>query len=57
VSRFEGSTTPPVRSSEWKKQVTRLVTFRKTLYASLDPLHVDLDCYLDFHNRERAHQG
>ncbi len=33
------------------------VAFRKTLYASLDQLQHDLDRYLEFYNRERAHQG
>jgi transposase len=33
------------------------VAFRKTLYESLDQLQADLDQYLDFYNRERAHQG
>jgi len=33
------------------------VAFRRTLYESLDPLQQDLDRYLEFYNRERAHQG
>lgn len=33
------------------------VAFRKTEYESLDQLLVDLDRYLAFYNRERAHQG
>jgi len=33
------------------------VAFRKTLYESLDHLQGDLDRYLEFYNRERAHQG
>lgn len=33
------------------------VAFRRTLDQSLDQLQGDLDRYLDFHNRERAHQG
>jgi transposase InsO family protein len=33
------------------------VAFRKTLYESLDQLQTDLDRYLEFYNRERAHQG
>ena len=33
------------------------VAFRKTLYESLDQLQTDLDHYLEFYNRERAHQG
>ena len=33
------------------------VAFRNTLYESLDQLQADLDRYLDFYNRERAHQG
>jgi len=33
------------------------VAFRKTLYESLDQLQGDLDRYLEFYNRERAHQG
>lgn len=33
------------------------VAFRKTFYESLDQLQVDLDRYLEFYNRERAHQG
>lgn len=31
--------------------------FRKTFYESLDELQRDLDRYLEFYNRERAHQG
>lgn len=31
------------------------VTFRKTLYESLDQFQADLDRYLEFYNRERAH--
>jgi hypothetical protein len=33
------------------------VAFRKTLYESLDQPQTDLDRYLDFYNRDRAHQG
>ena len=33
------------------------VAFRKTEYQSLDQLQADLDRYLAFYNRERAHQG
>ena len=33
------------------------VAFGKTLYESLDQLQADLDRYLQFYNRERAHQG
>ena len=33
------------------------VAFRKTFYESLDQLQADLDRYLEFYNRERAHQG
>jgi hypothetical protein len=33
------------------------VAFRQTLYESLDQLQRDLDEYLIFYNRERAHQG
>jgi hypothetical protein len=33
------------------------VAFRKTLYESLEQLQRDLDEYLAFYNRERAHQG
>jgi transposase InsO family protein len=33
------------------------VAFRKTFYESLDQLQADLDRYVDFYNRERAHQG
>ena len=33
------------------------VSFRKTFYESLDQLQQDLDRYLAFYNRERAHQG
>jgi hypothetical protein len=33
------------------------VAFRKTLYESVEQLQTDLDKYLDFYNRERAHQG
>jgi hypothetical protein len=31
--------------------------FRKTFYESLDQLQRDLDRYLEFYNRPRAHQG
>jgi hypothetical protein len=31
--------------------------FRRTFYESLAPLQADLDRYLAFYNRERAHQG
>jgi transposase len=33
------------------------VAFRRTHYASVAQLQQDLDKYLDFYNRERAHQG
>src|SRR5262249_37979420 len=33
------------------------VAFRRTLYESVDQLQRDLDPYLEFYNRERAHQG
>jgi transposase InsO family protein len=33
------------------------VAFRKTLCASVDQLQDDLNRYLDFYNRERAHRG
>src|SRR5262249_36812350 len=33
------------------------VTFRKKFYESVDELQRDLDAYLEFYNRERAHQG
>jgi transposase InsO family protein len=33
------------------------VTFRKTLYTSLDQLHGDLDAFLDEYNTCRPHQG
>jgi len=33
------------------------VAFRKTLYESLEQLQRDLDQYITFYNRERAHQG
>ena len=33
------------------------VAFRKTFYQSLEQLQRDLDEYLAFYNRERAHQG
>jgi len=33
------------------------VSFRKTFYESVDQLQADLDRYLEFYNRERAHQG
>lgn len=33
------------------------VAFRRTFYESLAQLQTDLDRYLDFYNRERAHQG
>jgi transposase InsO family protein len=33
------------------------VAFRKTFYESLEQLQRDLDAYLAFYNRERAHQG
>ena len=33
------------------------VAFRKTFYESLDQLQQDLDRYVAFYNRERAHQG
>jgi transposase InsO family protein len=33
------------------------VAFRQTLYESLEQLQTDLDRYLEFYNRERAHQG
>jgi hypothetical protein len=33
------------------------VAFRKTFYDSLEQLQQDLDRYIAFYNRERAHQG
>ena len=33
------------------------VAFRKTFYESLEQLQRDLDEYVAFYNRERAHQG
>ena len=33
------------------------VAFRKTFYESLEQLQRDLDQFLNFYNRERAHQG
>ena len=33
------------------------VAFRKTFYESVEQLQADLDRYLEFYNRERAHQG
>ena len=33
------------------------VAFRKTFYESLDQLQRDLDRYVEFYNRQRAHQG
>jgi hypothetical protein len=33
------------------------VVIRKTLHVSLDQLQADLDRYLEFYNREHAHQG
>lgn len=33
------------------------VTFRKKFYKSVDQLQADLDEYMTFYNRERAHQG
>ncbi len=33
------------------------VAFRKTFYESLDQLQQDLDRYVEFYNRARAHQG
>jgi transposase InsO family protein len=33
------------------------IAFRKTFYESVEQLQQDLDRYLDFCNRERAHQG
>ena len=33
------------------------VLFRKTFYESLEQLQRDLDQFLNFYNRERAHQG
>jgi hypothetical protein len=33
------------------------VAFRRTFYESVDQLQRDLDTYLEFYNRERAHQG
>jgi transposase InsO family protein len=33
------------------------VAFRKTFYESLEQLQRDLDDYVAFYNRERAHQG
>ena len=39
------------------KEAFLSVVFRKTLYSSIDHLQEDLDRYLDFSNRERAHRG
>lgn len=39
------------------KEESFSVAFRKKLYESLDELQRDLDRYLEFYNRERAHQG
>jgi Integrase core domain len=33
------------------------VTFRKTLYRSLEQLQTDLDAFLADYNRQRPHQG
>jgi hypothetical protein len=33
------------------------VAFRKTLYEALEQLQRDLDAYVAFYHRERAHQG
>jgi hypothetical protein len=33
------------------------VAFRKTFYESVEQLQADLDRYLEFYNRQRAHQG
>lgn len=33
------------------------IAFRKTFYDSVDQVQLDLDAYLNFYNRERAHQG
>ncbi len=33
------------------------VVFRKKFYESVDELQRDLDAYIPFYNRERAHQG
>jgi len=33
------------------------VAFRRTFYETLDQLQIDLDSYMEFYNRERAHQG
>ena len=33
------------------------VAFRRTFYESVEQLQRDLDAYLEFYNRERAHQG
>jgi hypothetical protein len=33
------------------------VAFRRTFYESLDQLQRDLDRYVAFYNRQRAHQG
>jgi len=33
------------------------LAFRRTVYESLDQLQRDLDRYLEFYNRQRAHQG
>lgn len=33
------------------------VTFRKTLYETLDELQSDLDEWLEYYNNERTHQG
>ena len=44
-------------SARWLKEEFFGVAFRKTFYDSLDQLQADLERYLEFYNRERAHQG
>jgi transposase InsO family protein len=39
------------------KEESFTLAFRRKLYTSVDELQVDLDSYLGFYNRERAHQG
>jgi len=33
------------------------IAFRRKFYETLDDLQIDLDLYMEFYNRERAHQG
>ena len=41
----------PYAGTEYK------VTFRRTIYATLEALQADLDAYLRQYNTERTHQG